>query len=80
MDLQLPERQSEQLASLASRTGRSANDLLVEAVDRLLSEENWFHTQVQVGIDQIARGEWIEETEMDARVARMKGCCNVHSG
>jgi hypothetical protein len=26
---------------------------------------------VQLGIDQIARGEFIEEEEMDARVARM---------
>jgi predicted transcriptional regulator len=43
----------------------------VEAVERLLAEENWFDAQVQLGIDQIARGEFIEEEEMDARVARM---------
>jgi predicted transcriptional regulator len=40
-------------------------------VDRLLAEESWFNAQVQLGIDQIARGEFIEEEEMDARVARM---------
>jgi len=40
-------------------------------VERLLAEENWFDAQVQLGIDQIARGEFIEEEEMDARVARM---------
>ena len=34
MELQLPDRQSNALASLSSRTGRSANDLVVEAVDR----------------------------------------------
>lgn len=67
MDLQLPERQTAELASLSSRTGRSATDLGVEAVDRLLAEENWFHAQVQEGIDQIARGEFVEEKEMDAR-------------
>lgn len=71
MDLQLPERQNAELASLASRTGRSANELVLEAVDRLLSEENWFHKQVQEGVDQIARGEWIEEAEMEGRVARL---------
>lgn len=43
----------------------------MEAVERLLAEENWFDAQVQLGIDQIARGEFIEEEEMDARVARM---------
>ena len=71
MDLQLSERQAAALASLSTRTGRSASDLAAEAVDRLLAEENWFDSQVQLGIDQIARGEFLEEEEMDARVARM---------
>jgi len=71
MDLQLPERQAAGLASLATRTGRSASELAAEAVDRLLAEENWFDSQVQVGIDQISRGEFLEEEEMDARVTRM---------
>jgi predicted transcriptional regulator len=71
MDLQLPERQAAALISLATRTGRTAAELATEAVDRLLAEESWFNAQVQLGIDQIARGEFIEEEEMDARVARM---------
>lgn len=71
MELQLPEPQATGLASLATRTGRSASELAVEAVDRLLAQENWFDAQVQLGIDQIARGEFLEEEEMDARVARM---------
>ena len=40
-------------------------------MDRLLAQEEWFDAQVQLGIDQIARGEFLEEEEMDARVARM---------
>ena len=72
MEMQLPDRQSNALANLSSRTGRSATDLVVEAVDRLLAEESWFDAQVQLGMDQIARGEVVEEAEMDARVARMK--------
>jgi predicted transcriptional regulator len=71
MELLLPERQAAGLASLSIRTGRSASELAVEAVDRLLAEEGWFDAQVEVGIDQIARGEFLEEEEMDARVARM---------
>ena len=71
MELQLPERQAVGLASLAARTGRSADELVVDAVDRLLTHEAWFDAQVQLGIDQIARGEFIEEEEMDVRVARM---------
>ncbi|MFZ1083559.1 MAG: hypothetical protein WAN35_01190 [Terracidiphilus sp.] len=71
MELLLPERQTAGLASLAHRTGRSASELAVEAVDRLLAQEDWFDAQVQLGIDQIARGDFLEEDEMDARVARM---------
>ena len=71
MELQLPERQAKELANLSSRTGRSPDDLVVDAVDRLLAHEAWFDEQVQLGIDQIARGEFVEEEEMDARVERM---------
>ena len=71
MELNLPERQAADLASLSARTGRSADALVAEAVDRLLAQESWFDAQVQLGIDQIARGEFLEEQEMDARVARM---------
>jgi len=71
MDLQLPESQAAALASLSARTGRSPSELAAEAVDRLLADESWFNAQVQLGIDQIARGEFLEEAEMDARFARM---------
>ena len=71
MDLQLPERQTAGLASLSVRTGRTTDELVAEAVDRLLAQESWFDAQVQLGIDQIARGEFLEEEEMDLRVARM---------
>jgi predicted transcriptional regulator len=71
MELQLPKRQTAGLASLATRTGRSVSELAVEAVDRLLAEESWFDAQVQLGIDQMAHGEFLEEDAMDARVARM---------
>lgn len=67
MELQLPERQLNELASMASRTGRSADELVAEAVDRLLAEDRGFKEQVQLGIDQIARGEFLEEEEMDMR-------------
>jgi predicted transcriptional regulator len=71
MELQLPEQQSAALAGLSARTGRTPGDLVVEAVDRMLAEEAWFDEQVRLAIDQIARGEMVEEQEMDARVSRM---------
>ena len=37
----------------------------------MLADQDWFDAQVQIGIDQIARGEFLEEEEMNERVARM---------
>jgi predicted transcriptional regulator len=71
MELTLPERQHSSLATLSAQTGRSTSDLIVEAVDRMLAHQDWFDAQVQLGLDQIARGEFLEEEEMDQRVSRM---------
>jgi len=45
--------------------------LIQEAVARMLAHNAWVGEQVQIGIDQIAPGEFIEEDEMDARIKRM---------
>jgi predicted transcriptional regulator len=71
MEVSLPQNQESRLNELAIKTGRGTDDLVQEAVARLLAHNEWFKQQVQVGIDQIARGEFIEEEEMDARVERM---------
>ena len=71
MEVHLPRQQELQLNDLAAQTGRRTDELVQEAVARLLAHNEWFKEQVQLGIDQIARGEFIEEDEMDARVDRM---------
>jgi predicted transcriptional regulator len=71
MEVQLPQNQETQLNELAARTGRGTDELVQEAIAQLLVRNGRFKQQVQVGIDQIKRGEFIEEKEMDARVERM---------
>ena len=71
MEVHLPKNQEVQLNELAAKTGRGADDLVQEAVAQLLAQNEWFKRQVQVGVDQIARGDGIEEEEMDARVEQM---------
>ena len=71
MEVHLPQSQEAQLNELATRTGRRTDELVQEAVARLLAYDEWFEEQVQVGLDQIRRGEFIEEEEMDVRVERM---------
>ena len=71
MEVHLPESQETQLKELSAKTGRGTDDLVKEAVSRLLDRNEWFAQQVQVGLDQIARGEFLEEEEMDARIDRL---------
>lgn len=71
MNVDLSQAQVEQLNALAAQTGKGTNELVQEAVSRMLSHNEWFKQQVQIGIDQIQRGEFIEEEEMDARVNKM---------
>ena len=71
MEVHLPQNQEAQLHELSVRTGRGTDELVQEAVAKLLSHSEWFKQLVQIGIDQIARGEFIEEEEMDARLERM---------
>ena len=71
MEVLLPKNQEAQLNDLALRTGRGTDELIQEAVARMLAHNARFKEQVQIGIDQIARGEFVEEDEMDARIKRM---------
>jgi predicted transcriptional regulator len=65
------QEQAIQLNEFAARTGRLADELVQEAVTPLLAHNDWFKQQVRVGIDQIARGGFIEGQEMDTRVEHM---------
>jgi predicted transcriptional regulator len=59
MEVHLPQQQEAQLNALATQTGRGTDELVQEAVAQLLARNEWFRQQVQIGIDQIARGEFL---------------------
>ena len=71
MEVHLTPHQETQLNELATATGRGTDELVQEAVDRLLAHDKWFKEQVQVGLDQIDRGEFVEDEEVSARIERM---------
>jgi predicted transcriptional regulator len=54
MEVHLPQNQEAKLNDLAVQTGRQTDDLVQEAVARMLAHNDWFKAQVQIGIDQIA--------------------------
>lgn len=71
MEVHFSQQQEAQLNHLAAQTGRGTDELVQDAVAQMLANNEWFQAQVQTGIDQIARGEFIEEEEMNTRVERM---------
>lgn len=71
MEVHLTPEQEAQLHQLANRAGKNPGQVLQEAIDRFLNEDAAFRAAVREGFAAIDRGEFIEEGEMDERIARM---------
>jgi predicted transcriptional regulator len=71
MDVPLTPAQETALIQLAADTGRQAEELVQEAVDRMLAYNRWFNEQVKVGLDQIERGEFVSHEEVGKRIERV---------
>lgn len=59
------------LKRIASETGCGAEKLVQEIVETYLDHDQWFRQEVQRGVTQLDRGEFIEHDEMVARIERM---------
>jgi predicted transcriptional regulator len=70
MEVQLSVEQEAELSRIADETGRSPDELAREAVDRYLTEEGRLLSAVRTGRDAAARGEFVEISEVWARVER----------
>jgi predicted transcriptional regulator len=71
MEVHLTSEQETRLSQIASLSGTDTEQLLRDAALRLLEEDARFRAGVQRGLEAAARGDFIEEDEMDARIARM---------
>jgi predicted transcriptional regulator len=70
MEVHFTPEQETQLSQIATHAGTDAERLVKDAALRLLQEEARFRAAVREGVAQADRGEFIEEEEMDARLAR----------
>jgi predicted transcriptional regulator len=70
MEVQLSVEQEAELSRIADETGRSADVLVREAVDRYLAEEGRLLSAVRAGRDAAARGEFVETCDVWARIKR----------
>ncbi|MGA2085819.1 MAG: hypothetical protein ABSG60_09900 [Terracidiphilus sp.] len=70
MEVLLSTEQEAELSRMADQTGRSADELAREAVERYLTEEGRFRSAVRAGQDAAARGDFVPTSEVWARVER----------
>jgi predicted transcriptional regulator len=71
MELILSDAQEAKLQLIAERAGKSTTDLLIEAATSVIEIDEHHWIAIDRAIAQADRGEFIEEEEMDARVAKM---------
>ena len=71
MQVQLTAEEETMLAELAARDGRSAGDLVREAVKRYLEDDAKFILAVMKGLDSLNRGEFVSHEEVGERIDRL---------
>jgi len=70
MEVHFSVEQEDQLSQIADQTDKTADELVREIVERYLTEESRFRAGVKAGLDAAARGEFVETSEVWARVER----------
>jgi len=71
MEVHFTPEQEAQLAQIATHNGKPVEQLVKDAALRILENNARFRAGVQRGIEAANRGDFIEEEEMDARIAQM---------
>lgn len=71
MEIHLTPELEAKVAESAAQQGRTADELVQDAVARYFDDEAAFLAAVDKGLAAAERGEFIEEDEMDARLERM---------
>jgi predicted transcriptional regulator len=71
MEVHFSPEQEAQLSRVASHVGMDTEHFVKDAALQRLEQDARFRAGVKKGLDAAARGEFIEEEEMDACIARM---------
>ena len=71
MQIQFTPEEEAQLAKVAAKSGVPTERLVKDAALNLLSADERFRAAVEEALAQAERGEFVEESEMEARINRM---------
>jgi len=70
MEVPLSADMQSKFARLAAERRRDAEALAREAIERFVDHDEWFVTEVEKGLAQIARGEVLTHEEVGARLEK----------
>lgn len=70
MEVRFDPALQEKLTRAAAEQGRDSEALVVEAVERMLSYDEWFLREVDKGIAAADRGEFVEHAEVRKVIER----------
>ncbi len=74
MEIHFSAEQEARLRDIATQTGRGADEVVKEFVQTQLDHDTWFRTEVEVGLQQLDRGEYVTHEEVLRRMApHLKG-------
>jgi predicted transcriptional regulator len=68
MEVHLEPETQDKLTRIAAETGRDAETLAREAIERFVDYDEWFLRAVEKGLAQIDRGEVLTHAETGARI------------
>ena len=71
MEIELSPELQAKLDRIASQQGRDTKSLVHEAVERLVGYDEWFIRQVEKGLDQVDRGELLEQEDVAASMENL---------
>jgi len=64
MDVPLNPDLQAKLSRLAAQQGRASEALVIEAVERLVNYDEWFLREVDKGLAEADRGEFVEHSDV----------------
>ncbi|PYU11220.1 MAG: hypothetical protein DMG37_17525 [Acidobacteria bacterium] len=71
MELRFTPEMQAKVERAAAENNSEAAEYVQQLVEHYLDHDQWFRRQVQRGLDQLDRGEYVEHEEVWARIEKM---------
>lgn len=71
MEIHFRPETEDKLNQIALQSGRKAGQIVEELVEAYVDHDQWFRQEVEKGLAQLDRGEFIEHDEVMAKIEKM---------